>query len=135
MVLRAVWLVALWLDGVVFKKKCTRTLTLYTTDTDSFRNEHSSSMTVVASGQNAKTYPTTKCKFWLSLKMGYLYSFVAPRNSALNSGKQFGGIVYRHLCLSLAAKQTVRLETALRKNNKKNSCWLELLASIVLPFR
>ena len=35
-----------------------------------YRNEHYSSMRVVAMGQNVKTYPTTQCKFLLILKMG-----------------------------------------------------------------
>ena len=35
-----------------------------------YRNEHYSSMTVVAMGQNVKTYTTTQCKFLLILKMG-----------------------------------------------------------------
>ena len=41
-----------------------------TEETDQYRNEHSSCMTVVALGQNVKTYPITECKFLLILKMG-----------------------------------------------------------------
>ena len=41
-----------------------------TEETDQCRNEHSSCMTVVALGQNVKTYPTTQCKFLLILSGG-----------------------------------------------------------------
>ena len=40
-----------------------------TEETDQCRNEQSSCMTVVALGQNVKTYPTTQSKL-LILKMG-----------------------------------------------------------------
>ena len=41
-----------------------------TEETVKCENQHSSSMAVVALGQNIKTYPTTQCKFLLILKMG-----------------------------------------------------------------
>ena len=45
-------------------------------ETDLCRNEHSSYMKVVISGQHVKTYPTTQRKFLLILKIGlpiYMY--------------------------------------------------------------
>ena len=41
-----------------------------TEETHFYRNEHYSSMTVVAMDHNVKTYPTIQCKFLLILKMG-----------------------------------------------------------------
>ena len=41
-----------------------------TEETDLCRNEHSSCMTVVAMGQNVKTYPTTQSKVLRILIMG-----------------------------------------------------------------
>ena len=39
-------------------------------ETDFCSNENSFRLTVVAMGQNVKTYPTTQCKFLLIWKMG-----------------------------------------------------------------
>ena len=41
-----------------------------TEETNLYRNEHYSCMTVVAMGQDIKTYPTTQCKCLLILKVG-----------------------------------------------------------------
>ena len=62
-------------------------------------------MTVVALGQNVKTYPTTQCKFLLFLKkLGNLCWSVPPGYIVLNSVKPLSGMVYQHISQSLAAK-------------------------------
>ena len=43
-----------------------------TEETDQCRNEHSSSTTLVALGQNVKSYPTTQCKFLVILKLQFI---------------------------------------------------------------
>ena len=53
----------------IFMSKTTSLLKHMTIEQDQCRNEHSSCMTLVALGQNVKTYPTTQCKL-LILKMG-----------------------------------------------------------------
>ena len=40
-----------------------------TEETNLYRTEHYSCMTLVAMGQNVKTYPTTQCKYLLIFKM------------------------------------------------------------------
>ena len=50
--------------------KITSLLKHITEETEKCRNQHFSSMTVVALGQNVETYPTTQCKFLLILEMG-----------------------------------------------------------------
>ena len=57
--------------------KITSLLKHLTEETDSCRNQHSSSMTVVALGQNVKTYATTQYKFLLILKIGVPVFIVA----------------------------------------------------------
>ena len=98
--------------------KTTSLLTHMTKETDVCRNEHSSCLTVVAMGQNVKTYPTTQCKFVLIWKMGYPYSSVPPGCNVLNNAKPFSGIVYWHIRLSGDANRIVRLLMAVKKNDK-----------------
>ena len=50
--------------------KTTSLLTHMPNETDFCSNENSFRLTVVAMGQNVKTYPTTQCKFLLIWKMG-----------------------------------------------------------------
>ena len=61
-----------FLNYPIFMSKTTLLLKQMTEETDLCRNKYmySSCMTVVAMGQNVKTYPTTQCKFLLILKMG-----------------------------------------------------------------
>ena len=73
-------------------------------------------MTVVAMGQNVKTYPTTHCKFLLILKMGCLYSPVSPGCNLLNYAKPFSDLVYWHIRLSGNAYRTVGMLMAFEEN-------------------
>ena len=50
--------------------KTTSLLKRMTEETNVYRNEQYSGMTLVAMDQNVKTYPTIQCKFLLILKMG-----------------------------------------------------------------
>ena len=74
--------------------------------------------TVIALGQNVKTYPTRQSKFLLILKMGFLYSLELPGCNALNYAKRFNDMLYRHIRLSGDANRIVRLLMALKKNDK-----------------
>ena len=54
----------------IFMSKTTSLLKHRSEETHLYWDEHYSSMTVVAMGQNVKTYLSTQCKFLLILKMG-----------------------------------------------------------------
>ena len=64
-----------------------------TEETNLYRNERYSCMTLVAIDQNVKTYPTTQCKFLLIL-MRYQYSSVPLECNVVNNAKPFSGMVY-----------------------------------------
>ena len=73
----------------IFMSKTTSLLKHMTEETNVYRNEQYSGMTLVAMDQNVKTYPTTQCKFLLILKMG-----VPLECNILNNAKRFSGMVY-----------------------------------------
>ena len=93
-----------------------------TDETDQCRNEHSSCMTLVALGQNVKTYPTTQCKFLLILKMGVPVFIGASWIKFIKYWdifyKPFSGLVYWHNRRSGNANKIVELLMALKKTDK-----------------
>ena len=68
---------------------------------------------LMAMGQNVKTYPTTKFKFLIILKME-----IPTGRKILNSSKSFSSMVYCHTCPSGEANIIARLFIALKKHDK-----------------
>ena len=99
--------------------KTTSLLWHMTKGTEQYRNEHSSCITVVAWGQNVKTYPITQYKFLLILKMGVpVFSSVTTGITLLNYAKPFSDMVYWHIRLSGEANRIAGLLMATKENDK-----------------
>ena len=91
----------LFLKFPFFMSKTTSSLWHITKGTEQYRNEHSSWITVLAWGQNVKTYLITQYKFLLILKMGVpVFSSVTTGITLLNCAKPFRDMVYWHISLS-----------------------------------